>query len=225
MFCALSQNHQPCVCLPLCFLRGVSSKYVWCKQWRHQIFGFSPYRNTFSPSMPPPPKSGVATGCHWSPWLPAQSLCVVSCSVTKCYLDPPSLAFSNPCFPVFLVYHLNSLHKIVKHRFQWGSQCLQVPGGPAAHLEDQNEGEKWRKFEEKKKRNYGKMRKDWGNVLILPILPTRSERLATALIIFPLVRILRVIACNSGTQMRVRDSSATRIFFLKIGWCNIGPRI
>ena len=24
---------------------------------------------------------------------------------------------------------------------------------------------------------------------------------------------LRVIACNSGTQMRVRDSSATRIFF------------
>ena len=26
---------------------------------------------------------------------------------------------------------------------------------------------------------------------------------------------LRVIACNSGTQMRVRDSSATRIFFLK----------
>ena len=28
--------------------------------------------------------------------------------------------------------------------------------------------------------------------------------------------ILRVIACNSGTQMRVRDSSATRIFFKKI---------
>ena len=27
---------------------------------------------------------------------------------------------------------------------------------------------------------------------------------------------LRVIACNSGTQMRVRDSSATRIFFKKI---------
>ena len=27
--------------------------------------------------------------------------------------------------------------------------------------------------------------------------------------------MLRVIACNSGTQMRVRDSSATRIFFLK----------
>ena len=26
---------------------------------------------------------------------------------------------------------------------------------------------------------------------------------------------LRVIACNSGTQMRVCDSSATRIFFLK----------
>ena len=26
---------------------------------------------------------------------------------------------------------------------------------------------------------------------------------------------LTVIACNSGTQMRVRDSSATRIFFLK----------
>ena len=26
---------------------------------------------------------------------------------------------------------------------------------------------------------------------------------------------LRVIACNSGTQMRVRDSSATRIFFKK----------
>ena len=26
---------------------------------------------------------------------------------------------------------------------------------------------------------------------------------------------LRVIACNSGTQMRVRDSSATPIFFLK----------
>ena len=25
--------------------------------------------------------------------------------------------------------------------------------------------------------------------------------------------MLRVIACNSGTQMRVRDSSATRIFF------------
>ena len=25
--------------------------------------------------------------------------------------------------------------------------------------------------------------------------------------------LLRVIACNSGTQMRVRDSSATRIFF------------
>ena len=24
---------------------------------------------------------------------------------------------------------------------------------------------------------------------------------------------LRVIACNSGTQMRVRDSNATRIFF------------
>ena len=27
--------------------------------------------------------------------------------------------------------------------------------------------------------------------------------------------LLRVIACNSGTQIRVRDSSATRIFFLK----------
>ena len=26
---------------------------------------------------------------------------------------------------------------------------------------------------------------------------------------------LRVFACNSGTQMRVRDSSATRIFFKK----------
>ena len=25
--------------------------------------------------------------------------------------------------------------------------------------------------------------------------------------------MLRVIACNSGTEMRVRDSSATRIFF------------
>ena len=25
--------------------------------------------------------------------------------------------------------------------------------------------------------------------------------------------LLRVFACNSGTQMRVRDSSATRIFF------------
>ena len=31
------------------------------------------------------------------------------------------------------------------------------------------------------------------------------------------VEVLRVIACNSGTQMRVRDSSATRIFFLKNG--------
>ena len=28
-------------------------------------------------------------------------------------------------------------------------------------------------------------------------------------------KILRVIACNSGTQMRVRDSSPTQIFFLK----------
>ena len=27
--------------------------------------------------------------------------------------------------------------------------------------------------------------------------------------------ILRVIACNSGTQMSVRDSSETQIFFLK----------
>ena len=36
MFCALSQNHQPCVCLLVCFLRGISSKYVWCKQWRYQ---------------------------------------------------------------------------------------------------------------------------------------------------------------------------------------------
>ena len=79
-----------------------------------KFLDFPPYRNTFSPSMPLP-KSGVATGCHWSPWLPAQSLCVVSCSVTKCYLDPPSLAFSNPCFPVFLVYHLNSLHKIMSY--------------------------------------------------------------------------------------------------------------
>ena len=36
-----------------------------------------------------------------------------------------------------------------------------------------------------------------------------------ALFIFPdfLFQFLRVIACNSGTQMRVRDSSATRIFF------------
>ena len=30
------------------------------------------------------------------------------------------------------------------------------------------------------------------------------------------IPVLRVIACNSGTQMRVRDSSATRIFFLEI---------
>ena len=30
------------------------------------------------------------------------------------------------------------------------------------------------------------------------------------------LQALRVIACNSGTQMRVRDSSATRIFFKKI---------
>ena len=27
--------------------------------------------------------------------------------------------------------------------------------------------------------------------------------------------VLRVIACNSGTQMRIRDSSATRIFLKK----------
>ena len=30
---------------------------------------------------------------------------------------------------------------------------------------------------------------------------------------FVILFVLRVIACNSGTQMRVRDSSATRIFF------------
>ena len=34
-------------------------------------------------------------------------------------------------------------------------------------------------------------------------------------VIFFEVIILRVIACNSGTQIRVRDSSATGIFFKK----------
>ena len=115
---------------------------------------FSPYRNTFSPSMPPP-KSGVATGCHWSPWLPAQSLCVVSCSVTKCYLDPPSLAFSNPCFPVFLVYHLNSLHKIMSN-IVFSEVASSPPGRPK--WGGKNE-ENLRKKKEKLRENEERLRK------------------------------------------------------------------
>ena len=33
--------------------------------------------------------------------------------------------------------------------------------------------------------------------------------------LYDVTALLRVFACNSGTQMRVRDSSATRIFFKK----------
>ena len=36
MFCALSQNHQPLFVCLFVFWGGISSKYVWCKQWRHQ---------------------------------------------------------------------------------------------------------------------------------------------------------------------------------------------
>ena len=110
---------------------------------------FSPYRNTFSPSMPPP-KFGVATGCHWSPWLPAQSLCVVSCSVTKCYQDPPSLAFSNPCFPVFLVYNLNSLHKIMSNIvFSEVASAFKSRVGQQPTRKTKMRGKNEEKFEEK----------------------------------------------------------------------------
>ena len=59
------------------------------------------------------------------------------------------------------------------------------PGGQTAHPEDQNEEENHKKFEENV-RNYRKMRKDWGNILILP---TREwEAMATALVGSPLAR-------------------------------------
>ena len=48
--------------------------------------------------------------------------------------------------------------------------------------------------------------------LLIPIL----EQLMFLSPLLNSITFLRVIACNSGTQMRVRDSSATRIFLKKI---------
>ena len=126
----------------------------------------------------------------------------------------PSLAFSNPCFSVFLVYHLNSLHKIMSNIvFSEVASAFKSRVDQQPTRKTKMRGNKWRKFEGKKKRNYGKMRKDWGNVLILPILPIREWEAGYGPDHFPACQDIKVIACNSGTQMRVRDSSATRIFF------------
>ena len=178
MFCALSQNHQLCVCLPVSFLRGGSHQNMFdvSSGGIKGARGGTPRRNLFPPPPPhlphlrrkwhkwatfiiffrethfppqcPPPqkKSGVATGC---PWLPAQSLCVVSCSVTIFYLDPPCLACCNPCFSRFPRVCLNSFHKIMSNIvFSDVASAVKSRVGQSSPPGRPKWGGKWRKFEE-----------------------------------------------------------------------------
>ena len=62
---------------------------------------------------------------------------------------------------------------------------------------------------------------DWPQCLIMrdPVAMNTDGLGQPYVITYTVIQVffhfLRVIVCNSGTQMRVRDSSATRIFFLK----------
>ena len=59
------------------------------------------------------------------------------------------------------------LYKAILKIHRLSGVARAFPGGRAIHLENQNEEENEERLR-KSKRTYRKMRKDWGNVLILP---------------------------------------------------------